>query len=135
MKKMYILGADASKADGLSMQAELLKYIFEFKMSNTVNQANFLNMHVEHYSADIDAAYKAFTESRKQLAIFLPESFDNDAQAKLASDMRMHLDNRQRSLEEQLAVENMWNCLLAEARKVNVKLEDVFSILDKAVIE
>lgn len=136
-KKVYILGAGASKADGMPMQAELLRYIFEFKLAAKENkqEGKFVNLKIEQYSADVYAAYDQFVECRRELAIFLLECFGTKQQAQYAADMRIYLDNREETLEQHIENEIMWERLLLEAQDMQVTLEDIFTILDKTVIE
>lgn len=136
-KKVYILGAGTSKADGMPMQSELLRYIFEFKLAEKENieQGKFVNLKIEHYSADVYAAHDQFVECRKELAIFLLECFGTEQQARYAADMRMYLGNQEETLERHIEIGTMWERLLLEARDMQVTLEDIFTILDKTVIE
>lgn len=136
-KKVYILGAGASKADGMPIQSELLRYIFEFRLAerDNIGQEKFVNLKIEHYSADVYAAYEQFVECRRELAIFLLECFGTEQQARYAADMRKNFDNEEESLELHIEIETMWERLLLEARDMQVTLEDIFTILDKTVVE
>jgi len=144
-KTVYIFGAGASRAVGLPMQSELLKYIFTLKRpkDNTANTFISEPEPKDDLILDLVTSYDTFEKNRMQLVKFICSNFissdlvenyvtalskideflkPSEGNTKFKSNVIFKTDDE---LEEFYELYNF-------IKTTKVSLEDIFTILDKA---
>lgn len=128
MKKVYILGAGTSKADGLPMQGELIKNIFSLNFVRNREGQNFMDVELCNYSEDIMVAFDRFCEQREKLGLFLLRCFGTEAQCRFAKSIDYSWNES--DYNETILHNNMINNAFLQVMHLDISLENVFTILD-----
>lgn len=134
MKKVvYILGAGASKAIGLPLQAELLSKIFAVKPYEPAIDpgTDFMNLDINEDMQEMDKVYSEFDKCRQKLTRFIIENF---ASKQKITEFHVVLKQIEIKHEFDIEKENYWSKLYNIAKEVNVTLEDLFTIFDNVAI-
>lgn len=133
-KTTYILGAGASKAAYLPTQAELLPLIFSLRpngKSDIKESDDFLSLELNDKRERILELYPVFDEYRQKLGDFIVHNF---ASAEKVNQYRVAIGYAQHLIEMDAntvqAREEFLFKAYDVAKKVNVTLEDLFTIFD-----
>lgn len=125
-KTVFILGAGASKVIGLPVQSELLSQIFNLRPESGEEQEEFLNIEFDGRHESILKLYERFDSERLVLADFIINNFCSVALQSAYKAIRGDKDSRELSDNEKDDIYNI-------ACKVNVVLEDLFTLFDKII--
>lgn len=133
-KTVYILGAGCSRADGLPVQADILKNIFTTQISDPIVTdavSNFLEIDTSNTPAEFTGRYEVFEEKRYMLAEFLLLNFGNTLQRNRLEEVKEQVDREKRVDKIRIYRKELY--ILAAELKVT--LEDIFTIFDKIGIQ
>lgn len=131
-KKVYIFGAGASVAAGLPIQCNLLNSILSLDEPPRISMDNF--MALDTYSVMLINHYPYFEKSRRRLCDFIINNFGNHELRNLLSTL-FSIHNVETVFEYDLhdnEINNKWRILFARTEDINVALEDLFTLFDKA---
>ena len=127
-KIVFVLGAGFSKADGVSLQSELLMNIFTLFPEETQIQSNFIELSINSIEQWVMSFYDEFDKCRQILADFLVDNFTSiEKKAEYYSIKSLSSINLP-SMDEYLIR------AYKIASEVNVTLEDLFTIFDKVIL-
>jgi hypothetical protein len=134
-KNVYILGAGASKTIGLPLQGELLKCIFEFKPKEIDAQTSFMQLEFNLEEQKLLGVYEEFNQQRIKLADFIVGNFASQSlkaeyYAEYLSTAIKHSNNNEPLSVSPDVEYRAFNI----ASRVNVTLEDLFTLFDKIII-
>lgn len=130
-KIVYILGAGCSRADGLPIQADLLKQIFQIDLTDwkkeiDINE-NLLDIAQSEVPIEYISRFEVFDENRYILGCFLLENFGSLSQKNELVDIKMELA----TLHSLLKIREHKSRIYKMASTLHVALEDIFTIFDK----
>lgn len=115
-KKVYILGAGASRAVNAPLQSELLYKVFDININeDSFSGDNFMNLSY-NIPQRLLASYSIFKNDRVELANFIIENFGTQ---KLIESAK-YCDT-----------DESWKVVFEEVKNLSISLEDLFTILDK----
>lgn len=133
-KTVYIFGAGASIAAGIPIQNQLLANIFTSVETESSEGSSFLEEPVR-------LPFTEFNTYRKHLADFIINYFgDFDLQElykNIFSDQRKRVsagDLEEETIFKDDEYDDMWEELFTEVKKINISLENIFTILDKVIL-
>lgn len=141
-KKVYIFGAGASIAANIPIQNQILNRIFTMNQPvGEKDDISFLDDEVDDVGFDLFTQYEEFNKSRKILADFIINNFAN---MKIKNDynilfksffIKRDLEERyEESLFEDAEYDSQWDTIFNMIKDINISLEDLFTLLDKATI-
>ncbi len=144
-KTVYIFGAGASAASNLPIQNNLIKAIFTLKEPKLNYRDSFLN--TETIDSLIIDQYSTFEKSRRTISEFIISNFGDldlfnffmQAFSQLSvTDDNKHSDKshmKESVLESsEYNIVNSWNKVYSYIKDMELSLEDIFTLLDKAII-
>ena len=127
-KKIFILGAGASRPAGIPIQSNMINEIFSLNKEQ-LQEKNKEDFDFIDSKNDLFSQFALFNESRKTFAQFLIKNFgDMDLQEKL-------LKINKNSEHENSNLEKIWNQIFDQLIEINISLENIFTIIDKAIGE
>jgi NAD-dependent SIR2 family protein deacetylase len=126
-KTVYILGAGASKTIGLPLQGELLNCIFMLEPRTLGVQASFMQLEYNINEQRLLSVYKEFTTQRTKLSDFIVSNFASKSLRAEYWTVRSVINGE----DELPEVKPRY---LSIASRVNVTLEDLFTLFDKIII-
>jgi hypothetical protein len=115
-KTVYILGAGASKAVGLPLQAQLLSSIFSLEPPKFDMQKDFMELTINDRQETIFNFYPEFVNQREILADFIVSAFSSET---FSLDYRNACNS------------GNYGLALSLVKQINVTLEDLFTLFDK----
>jgi len=118
-KIVYILGAGASRAVNLPLQAQLLSSIFSLTPPEFDKQKDFMELEINDKQEAVFNFYPEFENQRTILADFIASAFSSET---VSLDYR----NACNSDNQMLAYEII--------KEINVTLEDLFTLFDKIAL-
>lgn len=135
-KNIYLFGAGASVAAGLPPQARLLNHIYTIEKPDKIALADFMNTFDNIFSVLLINRFPYFEKSRRVLSDFIIKSFGSQSlrsyfYALFASYNAKSIFNYKESNQE---INHKWKTIFLRIRDINVSLEDLFTLLDKAQI-
>ena len=134
-KTVYILGAGASKAIGLPLQGELLNCIFEFKPREIDAQTSFMQLEFNLDEQKLLGVYEEFNKQRIKLANFIVDNFASQSlKAEYFAEYLSAVIKNANNNESLPASPDLEYRAFRIAGRVNVTLEDLFTLFDKIII-
>jgi len=118
-KTVYVLGAGASRAVNLPLQAQLLPSIFSIVPQDFDKQKEFMELVINDRQEAVMNFYPEFVNQREILADFIVSAFSSET---FSLDYR----NACNSKNQELA--------LSLVKQINVTLEDLFTLFDKVAL-
>lgn len=132
-KTVYVLGAGCSKADGLPVQADILRQIFSLKLSERKIDIhrNLLDIEFNRMPIEYTNRFEVFDKNRFILGCFLLENFGDALQKNILSES---VENIQ--ISDTLSEVRKYKAELYEmAATLQISLEDIFTIFDKIELQ
>jgi NAD-dependent SIR2 family protein deacetylase len=131
-KTVYILGAGISKADGLPLQSEILSHIFSLNPENQKIDTSFMQLNVNKSEEKVLLYFDEFERQRRELADFIIDNFASQR-------MKAEYNAIMRPVNHDEHVFQFKDNILRRAYEIisngiNVTLEDIFTIFDKAIL-
>ncbi|MCF8002203.1 MAG: hypothetical protein K9K76_10150 [Halanaerobiales bacterium] len=141
-KKVYIFGAGASKAVKMPIQNQLLNKIFSFDRESINTNINFLNdKKDDSFTFDVISQFTEFNNKRKILADFIIMNFSSNKIKQFYNDIfgdrnKYNISNSiySKSIFINREHNKKWNEIFDKIQEIDVALEDIFTLLDKALI-
>lgn len=133
-KIVYVLGAGCSRADGLPIQVDLLKQIFQLQLyeRRSINlNANLLDNEQNDAPIEYISRFQVFDSNRYILACFLLENFGVSSQQNKLMNYVYELKRAGNLLEERVYKAKIY----AMAATLQISLEDIFTIFDKVDLQ
>lgn len=133
-KIVYILGAGCSRADGLPIQADILKQIFQLQLyeRRPINlDVNLLDSVQNNAPIEYTSRFQVFDSNRYILACFLLENFGVSSQQNRLMDFVYELKSVSSLSEERACKAKIY----AMAATLQIPLEDIFTIFDKVDLQ
>lgn len=132
-KVVYILGAGASKTMGLPLQGELLNCIFELKPREIDARTSFMQLEFNLEEQKLLRVYEEFNKQRMKLANFIAENFASQSLKAEYSAEYLSIANKNSNNGEPISPDVEYRAFNIVSR-VNVTLEDLFTLFDKIII-
>jgi NAD-dependent SIR2 family protein deacetylase len=132
-KTVYILGAGASRAVGLPLQAELLSRIFNFKIPSVNASTDFIKLTLNPIQEEIQIYYEAFDEERRKLADFIIENFAASDQKKEYATISGSIEKSNNFISQDIRIKSLER-VYALASDIHITLEDLFTMFDKITL-
>lgn len=132
-KTVYVLGAGCSRADGLPVQADILRQIFSLKLSERKIDIdrNLLDIEFNRMPIEYTNRFEVFDKNRFILGCFLLENFGDALQKNILSEA---VENIQ--ISDTLSEVRKYKAELYEmAATLQISLEDIFTIFDKIELQ
>ncbi|MFW6282392.1 MAG: hypothetical protein ACOC1O_06390, partial [bacterium] len=138
-KKIFILGAGASKPVGIPMQASLISEIFSLNKEEDLQEKYKGNtLHFLDSQNDLLSQFNIFNGNRKIFAEFLIDNF-TPKNLKKKLQIAKRLDNSEENQAyqgwEEKQADQVWNDIFNQLTKIDISLENIFTIIDKAIGE
>jgi NAD-dependent SIR2 family protein deacetylase len=131
-KTVYILGAGASKAVGLPLQAELLRRIFSLRSLQIDDASTFMDLAIDADQEAIRAYYNKFEEERQKLADFIIEKFASHSQKMECQALLAGIKDPNPA--SSVSIGTLWDRVYTIASDIHVTLEDLFTLFDKVTL-
>jgi len=134
-KSIYIFGAGASVAAGLPSQAKLLSYIFTYENPKKIHMTNFMNT-FDKFSVMLINQFSVFEKSRRVLSQFIINNFGNQTLQNFFNTLfpSFNCDTISNYIDIDQEINNKWKEIYIKIKDIDVSLEDLFTLLDKASI-
>lgn len=132
-KTVYVLGAGCSRADGLPVQADILRQIFSLKLSERKIDIdrNLLDIELNRMPIEYTNRFEVFDKNRFILGCFLLENFGDALQKNILSEA---VENIQ--ISDTLSEVRKYKAELYEmAATLQISLEDIFTSFDKIELQ
>jgi NAD-dependent SIR2 family protein deacetylase len=127
-KKIFILGAGASRPAGIPIQSNMINEIFSLNKEQ-LQKKNKEDLSFIDSKNDLFSQFALFNKSRKIFARFLIKNFgDMDLKEKI-----FKIDKN--SEHENSNLEKIWSQIFDQLIEINISLENIFTIIDKAIGE
>ncbi len=129
-KIVYILGAGCSRADGLPIQADILRQIFELQLIENRQidfDADLLDIQQNDAPIEYTTRFQVFDKNRYLLGCFLLENFGVSSQKNKLLDLMHELKSAKNLLQERTCRLKIYEM----AATLRIALEDIFTIFDK----
>lgn len=133
-KIVYILGAGCSRADGLPMQADILKQIFELQLTESGQidlNVDLLDIQQNNAPIEYTTRFQIFDKNRYLLGCFLLENFGTSVQKNKLVDLMYELRTIKNLSEERKHKSEIYEM----ASTLYIPLEDIFTIFDKVDLQ
>jgi hypothetical protein len=132
-KKIYILGAGASKAVGLPIQTEIINRIFTLGEREVFYISNHSFIDFDESRMLISGAYLDFCKYRKRLAEFFILLFGVKEDINRLKFIQSIEKNSNEMMTYEKAISNDgWEFLFNKIKNYHTQLEDIYTIFDKA---
>lgn len=126
-KKIYVLGAGASSPAGIPIQSDLIKEIFSLEkddLKSVEKETSFMSG-----TDSVFSQFNSFDDAREIFAKFLLKNFASETLLKKYKKEIKEVDN----LKNKSRVKINWGFYFNELQKLNISLENIFTIIDKAL--
>ena len=134
-KIVYVLGSGCSRADGLPIQADLIKQIFQLQLDELKKEidvsVNILDIEHNEVPVEYTSRFEVFDANRYILGCFLLENFGSLSQKNRLVDLKKELAMAH-GLHE---IRECKYGIYEMAATLQVALEDLFTIFDKVDIQ
>jgi hypothetical protein len=135
-KNVYLFGAGASVAAGLPPQARLLNHIYTIEKPDKITVEDFMNTFDDVFSVLLIKRFPYFEKCRRVLSDFIIKGFGSQSlrsyfYTMFASRNAKFIFNYKENDQD---INDKWEKIFLRIRDINVSLEDLFTLLDKALI-
>ncbi|MDF2591367.1 MAG: hypothetical protein K0S75_833 [Clostridia bacterium] len=131
-KKVYIFGAGASVAAKLPIQSNILNNIFTLQKPIITMPLGFIES-FDEFSVMLISQYEFFEKSRRILTKFIIQTFGDIQLRQRFKDKFVSYDyDINRYDNTNIELNEKWNQFYIHLKDIDISLEDVFTLLDKA---
>lgn len=127
-KKIYVLGAGASRPAGIPMQSNLIKEIFSLQKADLKlkeKEASFMS----ETDNDVFSQFNSFNDAKKTFAKFLLNNFASKALLEKYMNEKKEKDDPKKKDKDKIN----WPYYFNQLQKLDISLENIFTIIDKAL--
>lgn len=131
-KKVYIFGAGASVAAGLPIQSRVLNKIFTLTKPERISMNDFLGT-LDPYAVTLIDQFPKFEKCRRVLTEFIVYNFGGARLQNLFTSIFKYSDRSQFEYkDDNTNVNDEWTNIYNLIKDIDLSLEDLFTLLDKA---
>jgi NAD-dependent SIR2 family protein deacetylase len=130
-KTVFILGAGASKADGLPLQSEILSQIFSLVPEIQKTNTSFIQLNVNQSEQKVLLYFDEFERQRKKLADFIVDNFASKRIKAEYDAIMFQVDHGEHLFQFDNVLKRAYNIL---SNEITATLEDIFTLFDKVIL-